>query len=60
VSNNLQCKIVMCGEEKTQEVTQSTFVDEFGVNFKMKNVLSKWREQGVLHNESTGSKFVMI
>ena len=46
----------MCGEEKTQEVNQSTTTDEFTVNFQKKNVLSKWCKQGVLQSESTGSK----
>ena len=46
----------MCGREKLQEVTRSTAASEFEVNFQKKNVLSKWREQGELHNESTGLK----
>jgi hypothetical protein len=32
-ATSLQCKIVVCGGEKTQEVTRSTTEDEFRVNF---------------------------
>ena len=46
----------MCGREKTQEVTRSTIVDEFKVNFQNNFFFSKWNEKGMLGNESKGLK----
>jgi hypothetical protein len=34
MSNNIQLKIVVCGERKTHEATQSTVGDEFRVNLE--------------------------
>jgi hypothetical protein len=34
MSNNLQLKIIVCGERKTHEETQSTPGDEFKVNLE--------------------------
>jgi hypothetical protein len=36
--NNLQLKIIVCGERKTPEATQSTAKDEFKVNLEENNL----------------------
>jgi hypothetical protein len=41
--NNIQLKIIVCGERKTHEATQSTVEDEFEVNLE-ENDLSEWHE----------------
>jgi hypothetical protein len=43
MKNSLQLKIVVCGERKTHEATQSTTADEFRVNLE-ENGFSEWRE----------------
>jgi hypothetical protein len=41
--NNLQLKVIVCGERKTPEATQSTAEDEFKVNLEENN-FSEWHE----------------
>ena len=45
----------MSGGEKTEEVTQRTTAGNSELDLE-ENVLSKWREQGALRNESIGFK----
>jgi hypothetical protein len=43
MNNNIHLKIIVCGERKTHESTQSTFEDEFRVNLE-ENGFSEWCE----------------